>query len=152
MSTIVPIPGGEATIRDVKDLRVKHRRLIEAATIGAASALSRLPQDLAGDGEDLTEVPIEAMTNLTAKDATALMELQDATIVALLQDWTLRDERGVPVPLPTMETVGDLSPEVYDALAQATRTAAADLGRAADLGPSPDPKAPTDGSPPSSAG
>jgi hypothetical protein len=111
----VPIPGGTADLREQTEIKVRHRRLVESASVGAATALAKLPSEQAE-----LEAATLAELALTEAEADNLFRLQDATIVAALDSWTLPD------PLPTLATVGDLAPEVYDALAEATR----DLGTA----------------------
>jgi hypothetical protein len=124
----VEIPGGNAQLREKHEIKVRHRRLVESASVGAAVALSKLPSD---------EAELEAATladlGLTTDEADGLFKLQDATIVAALDSWTLPD------PIPTLATVGDLDPDVYDALAEATR----ELGTAIATEESFDPPAPT---------
>ena len=111
----VEIPGGNAQLREKHEIKVRHRRLIEAASVGAAVALSKLPSD-----PDELETATLTDLKLTKDEAGSLFELQDATIVAALDSWTR------PEAIPTLATVGDLDPEVYDALAEAT----SDLGTA----------------------
>lgn len=121
MGTTVEIPGGTAVIRTASELRVRHRRVVETAALAAADIVGRLaPEDGA--------MP----TDLSPEDAGKLLVLQDATIVACLESWTL------PEPLPTLATVGDLSVEVYDALAKATRESGAEAAlRGIDFSPRP---------------
>lgn len=141
MSRTVDIPGGQATLRETKDLRVKHRRLLEVAAMAAAPVYGRLPADLPTDPDELAKVNIlELGVDLTPGEITRLMELQDATIVALLESWTLAD------PLPTMDTLGDMDPEVYDALAEATKADGARIAQENDISVSPDPKVATSSS------
>ena len=123
----VEIPGGNAQLREKHEIKVRHRRLVESASVGAAVALAKLPSD---------EAELEAATladlDLTTDEADGLFKLQDATIVAALDSWTLPD------PIPTLATVGDLDPDVYDALAEATR----ELGTAIATEENFDPPAP----------
>ena len=102
----VEIPGGNAQLREKHEIKVRHRRLIEAASVGAAVALSKLPTD-----QDELETATLTDLKLTKDEAGSLFELQDATIVAALDSWTR------PEAIPTLATVGDLDPEVYDAQA-----------------------------------
>lgn len=113
---VVEIPGGTATLREKPDIKVRHRRLIEAAGIAAAPLLARLPNDR-GEKEALSEADVIGL-GVSKQEATALFELGDATIVAALAAWSLPD------PLPTLETIGDLDPELYEALG----TVCAELG------------------------
>lgn len=134
MSTVVDIPGGQATLRGREELRMRHRRLIETAGLAAASIISRLPADAADNPAALADI------RMSMDESEALMRVQDATIVALLDSWTLPDE------LPTMATVGDMDPKVYDALAQATKELGAATLAAENFEPSPDRTDPTGGS------
>ncbi len=144
MSRIVEIPGGTAVLRDPDDLKIRHRRLVESAAVAASGVLARIPQDALGDGSDPEAVAeAAAALSMTRAEADAMYELQDATIVALLERWTLPDD------LPTMETVGDMDPKVYDALAEATKAAGAKVAAATDFGPDPEDGSPTVGSEPS---
>jgi hypothetical protein len=115
----VKIPGGEATLREKPDVKVRHRRLVEAAAIEAAPVLAKLPGDEA-TREAMTETEVLAL-GVSRKEAHSLFELQDATIVALLASWTL------PGDLPDMDTIGDLDPELYDALSKASGGLGADI-------------------------
>lgn len=132
MSTIVKLPGGAtATLRDPASLKVRQRRIIEVAGLSAANIISRIPQESAGGSPDEIEGAIGSL-ELSRADSTALMDLQDATIVAFLESWTL------PQPLPTMDTVGDMDLDVYDALAQATKELGAPLAAGTvDFSPKP---------------
>lgn len=108
----VEIPGGTARLREKGELRVRDRRLIEAATLAASGAYSKLESSTGGmkDPDELLQAGI------SRSDWEVLKEVQDAKIVAALVDWTL------PVPLPNMGTIGDLEDEeVWAALAAATK-------------------------------
>jgi len=121
----VPVPGGSADLREQNEIKVRHRRLVESASVGAATALAKLPSDQAE-----LEAATLAELDLTEAEADNLFRLQDATIVAALDSWTL------PGPTPTLATVGDLDPEVYDALAEATRELGTAIAGAEDFEPS----------------
>lgn len=115
----VEIPGGTAEIRDTHDVKVRHRRLIESAGVAAAPIIARLPKD----GTEFTETTIADM-GLDRHEAELMFELQDATVVALLAGWSL------DLPLPTMDTIGDLDTGLYEALGEITR----DIGSAVAMG------------------
>lgn len=129
MSKIIEIPGGTAELREPSELRVRDRRLIETAALAAASVIAKLPDS--SDAEALAKTKLSDL-NLDRHEANALMELQDATIVAFVVE-----------PKLTMDTIGDLTPEVYDALTQATRSLGADVARGVDFSPNPDKSTPT---------
>jgi hypothetical protein len=124
----VQIPGGTAHLREAHELRVRHKRPVEAASVGASSALAKLPDD----PEELAAATMVEL-GLSTEEATALYEIQDATILATLVSWTL-DE-----PIPDATTIGDMRPEVYEALAVATREDGAAMATGVDFDP-PDPK------------
>jgi hypothetical protein len=123
MSTIVPIPGGTATLRDPAELRERHRRLIQTAMTPLASVFAKLPPELleaaAGKGPAAEKArakaeKLQASAVTTRQEAAAILELKDAVIVALLKDWDL------DLPLPDMDTVQDLDHDLYEALDKAT--------------------------------
>ena len=102
----IEIPGGWANLRETSEMKQKHRRLIEIAAMAAAHVMDKMPDDIDVETTKMTDIPA-----LTKADAAAITDLQDATIIALLDSWTL------PQPLPTLDTIGDLDIGVYDALA-----------------------------------
>jgi len=112
----------------------RHRRIVKTAAVAAQSVLERLPKDATED---------TPMPEMSTGEAAHLMELQDATIVALLAGWSL--DR----PLPTMDTIQDLPGELYDALAEATKELGATVATGSDFSVDPDPKATTPDSEPS---
>lgn len=126
----VAIPGGQARFREKPEIKVRHRRMVEAAAIAAAPALSKLP----GDVDSLETLNMSEL-GLSRSEAQSLYDLQETTIVASLIDWTL------PEPTPDEETIGDLDPKLYDALAQATREIGVAIVDEVDFEPS-DPKTP----------
>ena len=126
----ITIPGGTALLREREEIKVRHRRLIEAASVAAASAVSKLPQD--NTNLDMVQI---ASLDLTAAEANSLFALQDATIIATLESWTLPD------PIPTLDTIGDLDPGLYDAVAEATREEGQQIAAKVDFEPA-DPTAP----------
>jgi hypothetical protein len=122
MSTIVQIPGGTATLRDPAELKERHRRLIQNAMFPLQGVLQKLPPELVqaaqGNGKAAEKARADAeklmsSTAMTRQEGAAWGEVKDAVIVALLKEWSL-DE-----PLPNMDTVQDLEPDVYDALSKA---------------------------------
>ena len=148
----VEIPGGTAVLREREDVKVRHRRLIESATVPAMPALVKVSPDpcvkckgsgKAAKGRDCPvcggsgTVAKADPEQLTAQEANDLFALQDATIVALLVSWTLPDD------IPTLGTVGDMDPVIYDALAEATRTVGASVAAADSFDETPDDGSPT---------
>lgn len=128
---VVDIPGGKATLREKADMRKRHQRIVEAAAIAAAPALAQIER--IGGGEAIGKRVSELQ--LSASEATTVFDLQDATIIAVLDSWTL------PEPLPTLDTLGDLTTELYDALAVATSELGAEVINGGNFEPS-DPTAP----------
>jgi hypothetical protein len=110
----IDIPGGQARFREKNEVKIRHRQMIEAATLGALSALSKLPTD---DPEKLKDLNMFEL-GLNAKEAQSIYDLEAALIVATLLDWDR------PEAIPDVDTVGDLDIDVYDAL----RTALPQLG------------------------
>jgi len=125
----IEIPDGSAELREKPDIKVRHRRLIEAAGVAAMPGLAKLPSTR----DELENLDVAKVGSLTRTEADSLFTLQDATIIAALASWTL------PKPLPTMDTVGDLDPELYDALANATRELGTSVATGVDFDP-PDPR------------
>ena len=130
MSTVVEIPGGQATIRDVSEMSVKQRRMVQKAMMMVTHIYARVPievlEEAAKEGEEgevgrrkvallMATLPIEE------QEADALLGQQDASIVAFLDSWT------IDRPLPTKETVADLPADLYDALQNAVAAPAARL-------------------------
>lgn len=105
----VNIPGGTAALREKPDIKVRHRQLVEAAYIPATAVMEKLPGDL----EDLEAFDLST-SKISLTEAQSLFDLQSATIVAALSSWSR------PEPIPTMDTIGDLDQDVYDALSEAT--------------------------------
>jgi hypothetical protein len=132
----VDIPGGTATLREKDDIKVRQRQLVESRIVAAASALEKLPNEI----DELAAFDI-TKSNLTAAEADSIFDLQNATIVAALASWSLSD------PIPTMDTVGDLDQNLYDALSTATAGVASEVTQPESFEPS-DPRAPGFGATP----
>ena len=122
----VSITGGMAHLREKEEIRVRHRRLLQAAYMGAISGFSKLEK-----GSELETLNM-AELGLTKGEALAMAEVQDAAIVASLAGWSL--DR----PIPTLDTIGDLDMAVYDELAEATKGLANEIVTGTDFAP-PDP-------------
>lgn len=136
---------GTATLRDTKDLRGRDRLLLKAAALAASSALAKIPpglyDEVDGEPDDVRRVRIEAglaEVNWTFDEAMAMQELRQATVVARLVSWSLKE------PLPTMATIGDLPGELYDALVEAAGGGV--TPDATDFEAHPDKERPTGGS------
>lgn len=145
MSTQKPILGGNAVFRDMDELRGRDRNLIKAAAASAAGYFAKLPPELLKPGPE-GETPDQMVVRVTPlmegivftwQENLALIELRQATVVAMLQAWDLDQ------PLPTMETIGDLEGELYDSLDAAVGGVSAAVALGVNLDPSPDPGSPS---------
>ena len=130
MSTQVEIPGGTAMIRDLSDMSVRQRRMVQASFMTTGHIYTRIPQEALEAASKPGQKSVDAQKKiswmlaslpLTQSEAESLLSLQDASIVAFLESWTLEQK------LPTLDNVQDLKPELYDALAVATAGGAAAL-------------------------
>lgn len=133
---VVAVPGGTALLRDLSELRIRDRRRIEATSVELLQVLG--PEAAAKMGDfDPTRMGLGEMAQLGIGGSSMeqIGRVQDATILAYLVDWDLKDEQGEKLPLPNADTIGDLQAGVYDALSEAT----AELGQGrVDFSP-PDP-------------
>lgn len=146
MSQKVDIPGGFAIIRDQDELRGRDRMLIKAAAMAASSAIEKLPSSVTeGQDEDEDEEVAQlrqarevAAMKLTIDESLALLQLRQATIVATLQDWSL------DLPLPkTMDDLGDLPADLFDALDTAIGGVSTAVAAAQDFEAQPGKENPT---------
>lgn len=142
MSRTIDIPGGQAVLRGKDEIKQRARRRLELASVLASSVYRKFPKDT-----DPREVNL-AELGLSAEEFDAMYAVQDQTILAYLQSWTLVQEDGAPRPIPeTVDDLGDLPVELYDALREATAPDGADTVAPVDFSPNPDPESPTvDGS------
>lgn len=138
MTRRVELPDGQwAELRDKTEVTVKGRRGIQVIAAGISPALQKLKQN-SKEGESPTDVDMLAL-GLSEPEMDAFMRLGEATIVAFLASWSLPD------PLPTLDTVGDMRAELFDALGEATKEdGAAVANLSLDTSPgadgTPDPK------------
>ncbi len=133
-------PAWSAQLRENEEIKVRHRRLIEVAGVAAARPMEKIERQKK-EGKDVAALDM-AELDLNAVEADRVMALQDAVIVATLASWTLEE------PLPTIETVGDMDTDIYEALAQVTRDQGAAIATGVDFEPGPGegPTGPSDGS------
>ena len=115
---------GTCTVRELKDLRGRDRNLIEAAAMVQAPIQARVPNLERREDEPEADFVNRLQTTmskipLSLADGVNLLEMKDATIVALISDWDLKDEQGNKRPFPTIDTVGDLPADLYTALFEA---------------------------------
>jgi len=145
VTTKVEIPGGFAILRETNELRGRDRMLIKAAAIAASSAIEKMPETVReGQQKDETEEQAKvrmaqemSSLDLNITEAMSLLELRQATMIATLESWTLN------LPLPTMETVGDLPADLYDALDDAIGGVSTAMAVATDFEPQPGKENPT---------
>src|SRR5665213_2017140 len=127
MSTTIQIPNGvddhgnpkfgEAKIRELSEITVGQRRMVQATFMTVSHLYTRLPREVleeaaAKKGHEAIEAQKQiswmmATLKTSREDAEALLSQQDAAIVAFLDSWNLT------IPLPTMDTVQNLSPDLY---------------------------------------
>jgi hypothetical protein len=142
----IEIPGGIAKIKDQKDLRGRDTKLIKAYALAAQSVLMKIPdeaQPQTGESKEdagkrlevyLKEHPLQ----MTGQEGMLMLDMKEATMVAYLASWTL------DIPLPTMDTIGDLPDEVYQALDDAVGGDAIKVAAASvDFDVNPDKSSPT---------
>lgn len=143
MRTVV-IPGGVARFKDRNEMRGRDSKMVKAATIAAQGALAKLPDEARpkpGESEKDAAVRMEEVLkttklDLTQEEAMALLSMKEAIVVAYLASWTL------DIPLPTLETIGDLPEEIYDALDNAVGGEYLTV-TSPDFSPGPDQNSPT---------
>jgi len=148
MSHTIDVPGGQATLRDVEDLTVRQRRVVQAGSFMTARRIARMPRETlemvqqaqdSGDFEPTAdnEARVAGLLELlpgTADEAIEMMATQDAAIVVFLESWTL--ERALPT---SAAMVGDLPGGLYDVLAEgvAPLVSAVTRGPSVDFDPVP---------------
>jgi len=129
MPTTIDLPGGQkATLRDVDELTVKQRRMVQACGLLAMRQATRVPTDvlermrdraILGDAADAVaakdRLAVMLATLPSNKDeAMEVLSASDDAIVAFLEGWTL----DRPLPKST-EELEDLPGPVFTALEQA---------------------------------
>lgn len=146
--TIHDIPGGKVEIRD--RLTVGGRELLQEEMFGLVAHIQRQIDKVKAQGgqiltrsgkpleietlADLNEIPSELMDKDFVKVSHAF---QRAAVVAHVTAWTL------PLPVPTLQNIGDLDGDVYDALCELVNPLVAKSLMGADFSPDAmiDPKA-----------
>ena len=119
--SIHEIPGGQVELRE--ELTVAGREMLQEEIFGLTSHIQRQIDKVRHEGgvlktrsgqelklellSDLNEIPSELMDREFVKASHAL---QRAAVVAFVKAWTL------PVPPPTLSTVGNMDTKLYDAL------------------------------------
>jgi hypothetical protein len=130
--------GGWAEVREQQDLRVMHRRAIQAALGAATVAISKIPAsmvDVPDDPEEraaaLEKIDMSEIPSLSMDEMLSISRVQEVAVVMFLVAWSL------PEPLPTLDTVGDMNIDVFDAIAKVTQKSANALINGIDFAPTP---------------
>src|SRR5258708_1275941 len=145
----VDIPGGIAKFKTREELRGRDTKLIKAAVISAQSAIEKLGDDAEkkkGETDEqaakrLTAALREKKISFTTEEAMSILNMREAVVVAYLHSWTL--DGVTSVPLPTLETIGDLPDKLYEALDEAVGGELLNVTTGQDFSPSPDQSSPT---------
>ena len=126
----VDVPGGHAQIRELGEMSVRHRHMVQASFMSVAHLYTSLPPELLEKTVKKGKEGLDARqkanmmilgSGMSEEDAMKFLGQQSSAIVAFLAGWDLNQ------PLPTMDTVLDLAPDVYDALAVEVAAPAAQL-------------------------
>lgn len=142
----IDIPGGVAKIKDPADLRGRDTKLIKAYALAAQSVLAKIPEEARPQPDESKEEAGKRMQKyledhplqLTGEEGMKMLDLKEATMVAYLASWTL------DIPLPTMETIGDLPDAIYQALDDAVGGDAIKIATSSvDFDVNPDKNSPT---------
>jgi len=111
--------GGWAEIRAPEDIKsVRLRRMMRSAATAVTPAMRKMPGDLPTDPEELELVDMGAI-GLSYEEAEAMQRLQEITVVVFLVRWSRKE------PLPTVDTIGNMDDDLFQALAKATQKDAA---------------------------
>jgi hypothetical protein len=142
----IQIPGGIAQIKDQKDLRGRDSKLIKAYALAAQSVLLKIPEEARpkpGEskeeaGKRMQEYLETHPVQMSGEEGMRMLDMKESVMVAYLASWTLE------IPLPTMETIGDLPDDVYQALDDAVGGDAIKVAAASvDFDVNPDQSSPT---------
>ena len=133
--------GGWVELREQADLRVKHKHMMQAAFTGAMVAMTKIPDSVVTLPEDpqeraaaIAELDVNDLTAkgaLTFEEARSLQRVQEVAVVAFTVAWSLKE------PVPTIDTVGDMREEIYDAIAETTQKEAAATMQGVNFDPTP---------------
>ena len=130
----VPIPGGEAVLREPHEILMKHRALVQATSMEAAHGFAKIgeapppgtPERTAFDALTPTQRILQAPA-LTADEALAVIKTRWCALVVQLVSWTLTNEDGSPRPLPqSIDDVGEMETGLYDEIDTAIGAAIVD--------------------------
>jgi hypothetical protein len=117
MSFTRDIPGGTATFYDEKEIPNRNRLILRAGALAAERVLAKIfASALRPPAEGVELTPAEQAERaryvpaLSYAESLAFLEWRHSIVVASLKSWTL------PEPLPTMETIADLEPDLLQRL------------------------------------
>ncbi|QAY16126.1 hypothetical protein SEA_SONALI_13 [Arthrobacter phage Sonali] len=121
MSYTVEIPGGTAELLEPEELTPRRQRAVQVIALQSgplmkkmeAAGSMKLPDGTVKESKDATLDDLPEV-ELTEREATLFFKIQDATIYAHLQSWTLDIARP-----QTIDEVQDIPGPVYDALSEA---------------------------------
>jgi hypothetical protein len=143
---LIEVPGGLAKIKEQKDLRGRDTKLIKAYALAAQSVLLKIPEEARPKPGESKEDAGKRMqehlethpVQMSGDEGMRMLDMKEAIMVAYLASWTLE------IPLPTMETIGDLPDEIYQALDDAVGGDAIKVAVASvDFDVNPDQSSPT---------
>lgn len=120
MSYTVEIPGGTAELLSPEELTPRRQRAVQVIALQSGSLIKkmegaktlRLPDGTVKESTEATAADLPEV-ELTEREAELLFKIQDASIYAHLQSWTL----DIPRP-ETVDAVQDIPGPVYDALSE----------------------------------
>lgn len=145
---IIDLPGGgKATLREDGELTPRQRRPLKKYGLALGPKMAELMAAASvtvdGKAADGTRGVPGPPVALSLADADLLVDMQDATTLALLASWTL--DRPLPTTIDELYDVDEHTPGGYDALSTAAAkiTAAAAVAAGFDVGAVEDPDSPT---------
>lgn len=147
MITIDLPGGGKATLREDGELTPRQRRPLKKYGLALGPKIAELmaASQVTVDGKtaDGSRGLPGAPVALSLTDADMLVEMQDATTLALLASWTL--DRPLPTTIDELYDVDEHTPGGYDVLSAAAAriTAAAAAAAGFDVAAVEDPDSPT---------
>lgn len=116
-----PIPGGTARFKHPKDVTERRRRPIKIrATMLGTRRIAEIYNALPRSTDEIDPDALATELKLTATEAELVFDLQDLSVLAALDSWTL--DRPLPT---TVEELQDLPAELYDALSRGAAQKAA---------------------------
>lgn len=142
----VDIPGGTARFKERSELRGRDVKLVKIAAMAASQALGKVPDEVTnarpGESEAETAKRVTQYLNehpliFSTQEAKLMLDLEETVAVVFLADWTLDIEK------PTLETIGDLPGDIYNAVIAAVEGEAMRATSGVDFDPNPEQNSPT---------